>query len=834
MKLRLSTLGFLLLLVGSGTRAWAGGNPEPQVVPAVQKWVGGEGTITLGKNVVIQVDAKDQAALDSVAHLLQTDLATLSLGNASIEAAAAAGPGKIFLHLGAVDAKTPHAHEAYAMTITDGVDISAATPAGVFYGTRTVLQLLEQNRDGQLPRGTIIDYPNYARRMLMLDVGRKPFPLDVLKDYLRLLSWYKMNELHLHLSDEAFGGSYTGFRVECQTFPGLTSKDCFYTKAQLRELQDMAKTMGITITPEIDMPGHAQVFTNYWPDLRLKGHASYLDVTNPATITRLEKLLDEMIPVFDAPDFHIGTDEYSVGGTKEERDKLHEAFRQFINTMNAHIRSKGKNCRIWSGYDHMPGPTQIDPTVIIDMWETDDARHLIEQGHKVINSDQGRTYIVPGAKYYGVSNAGVYNGWEPWHVSGDMNKNPKADDPNLLGAKLHVWNDQGPTGYTMTEIADLAFPSIQAFSEKLWGRKGSAEYRAFQGRAALAAHVPGVTVFDRIAPASADGLVLKVDGEQTLGTVNTSIPLPFAAKDRQNLEYPWTLTMEVCKTAETGKRGVILSSDLAEICSDYSQSQQVKSKDANGKEVNSKVTHRGIGVVRAAGAPGADPASSYVAHDDSRVYGEALPLNKWTTLTIVGTRHRTSLYVNGVAAGEQGEQTLCPLALLGGKTGQSFVGKIRHLQVYDHALTPKDIGRAAGMDIPENLAAHCTATAFRSDTDHGFVPEQVVDEDDGTRWSSGPTGEPGWVAVDLGKEREFNSVRLNFEAAYARQVGIEVSENGTAWRPIAQAEGHAGMVAISFAPVRARHVRVSLKAPGTGWGYSLWDFQVLGSAAQNK
>ena len=250
------------------------------------------------------------------------------------------GSPEIFLTLSGSQAK--HGPEGYSLTIGDRVVISGNSPAGVFFGTRTLLQML--GHSSALPKGKAVDWPDYSHRMLMLDVGRKPFPLPVLKDYLRIMAWYKMNELHLHLSDEAFGGKYAGFRVQCDTFPGLASKDLFYTKREFRELQDQAHAYGITITPEIDMPGHSRVFTDYWPDLRLAHNSpSYLDVTNPQTIVRLKKLLDEMIPLFDAPDFHIGTDEYRVGGSVEEQTRLHEAFRGFINTMNAHIRATARH-----------------------------------------------------------------------------------------------------------------------------------------------------------------------------------------------------------------------------------------------------------------------------------------------------------------------------------------------------------------------------------------------------------------------------------------------------------------------------------------------------------
>jgi len=122
-----------------------------------------------------------------------------------------------------------------------------------------------------------------------------------------------------------------------------------------------------------------------------------------------------------------------------------------------------------------------------------------------------------------------------------------------------VWNDQGPAGYTLTEIADLAFPSIQVFAEKLWGTKGSAKLADFQARAALTAPVPDVTMLNRMPAPGPDGLVLYLPGEHTLADTAATIDLPLASAARADLEYPWTLSMEIRKTSETDKRGVILS-----------------------------------------------------------------------------------------------------------------------------------------------------------------------------------------------------------------------------------------------------------------------------------
>jgi hexosaminidase len=792
------------LLISLAMASSAFSQTVPQVVPAVQSWApAGTSTVQLNGKVV----SESPAFTEFTSRLLK-DLA--QIGNTGASDGVAISLKQVNLpKLG---------DEGYQIDISSPLTLSANSTRGLFYASRTLLQMLRAGNT--LPSGTIIDYPTSKGRMLMLDVGRKPFPIPVLQDYIRMMAWYKMNELHLHFSDEAFGGSYAAFRIESDVFPGLAAKDFSYTKKEIRELQDFAKDYGITITPEFDMPGHARCFTNYWPETMLKGFPNYVDVTNPKTIENLKKLLDEMIPLFDAPDIHIGTDEYRVG----DRPDLHEAFRQFINTMNAHIRSRGKNCRIWSGFEHMKGSTQIEPSVIIDMWETDDAKGQIAKGHKIINSNHGRTYIVPGCHYYGISCAGIYQGWEPWMVSGDNAKNPTKDDPNLLGGKLHVWADQGPTGYTHQEIADLTLPGIQAFAEKLWGTKGSPDYQAFTKRSAATLPIPAVSVLDRLPANHPNDIILDLPQEQTLADPNSVIPLPLADAPRADLEYPWTLTMEVCKTVDTGKRGVILSSDLAEICSDYSVENEVKTTSADGTEQKTKVKVNGVGTIRAAGARiGKDPLDTYKSRDVSNSCGKPLELNRWTTVTITGNARSSTIYIDGVKAGNPtNNQMICPLRWIGSTTGNSFVGKIRKLRVINRILSPKEIGRAAGLDIPDNLAEKCKVSATKSYP--SFQAVNITDGDPSTRWSSGD-GQEGIVTVDLGSVKSIDTIRIFWETAYAKEYELAVSSDGRTWKTVFTGEGTEGQSTAKFATVSTRHIRVTGLKAATGFGYSIWELE---------
>ncbi len=686
----------IFLLLSSNVYAISPDMGRTGITPSVQDWQPGTGTFALSADkAVIIVNDKDRESLATVASEFRDDLTPL--GFPIIETIGAAGPkpGAIFLRL----APTPleHGPESYTMDIGEAVVITGNSPAAVLYGTRSFLHM-QRATNGKIPCGTISDWPDYPCRELMLDVARKPWPLAVLRDYIRMMAWYKMNELHLHLSDCSFDPAYSAVRVQSDVFPGLSARDLCYSKADVRELVAFARGYGVTITPEFDMPGHAAPFVKYFPDCAVTNNADHLDVRNPKTLEVMKKFVDEMIPLFDAPDFHIGTDEYRLKfKDAAEREEVHAAFRRFINAMNAHIRSRGKNCRIWSNFEAMGGKeVKLDPSITVDMW---DPYNTEFDGHKVINSDQGVTYICPGAHYYGINPAGVYQNWDPSNQGPTVpTTTPKKGDPRLLGGALHVWGDLSPTGYTFTEIAWLTLPGIQAFSEKLWGTKGSPDYATFLKRADAVLPVPGVTVLDRLQvdyhPLKPD-VVLNVPQEIELSTTAEHIELPLAHAQRADLEYPWTLTMEVMKTKETNGRSVLLSSDLVEVCANYEYDETVKKKDADGKTIATKINHFGLGLIRCAGATHGlgSPAESHSVGGVSRSFDQKLALNQWVTLTVTGSPGASAIYLDGKKIGGSNNQMVCPLRYIGSLYGQSFVGKIRNLKVLNRLLSDDEIAQ---------------------------------------------------------------------------------------------------------------------------------------------
>ena len=635
---------------------------KPEIIPAPQKWQAAEGVLKL-KTVEVFLPDDTTGLLSKLVSEFTGELYAVG----KVEVTASADVSIIFQY--ADDKRL--GDEGYELVIGDDVKIKANRYAGLLYGTRSLLQMLLTSKDNNtLPKGTLTDHPEYGIRMLMLDVGRKFIPFDELKDYIRTMAWVKMNELHLHLNDNSFG-HYPGYRLPSEAYPELTSKDGSYTWEQIRELQDFGYVYGVTIIPEIDSPGHSLAFTNVRPDLASPYIGKkYLDILNPGSYRFMETILSEVVPHFDAKDFHIGTDEYRLYKIKDKelKEKLGEQFRLYIYYFNAFLRGKGKNCRIWSGYEHMPGNTEPDVSTIIDMWETSDAKNKAGAGYKFINSSHYYTYIVPGAPYYGVDDNFVYNEWTPEQFSNKKEQNLEKGCEALLGSGLHVWNDYGPTGYTTSEIARLSVPSMVTFSEKMWGTKGFENYKEFAPLRDKLLDIPLVSLLDR--DKENRQVVFKQKNIDLSGGKSYAVD---QTQGKDHVEYPWTLSMTVTRTGKGQDGEILLTSDLATVYADLEHEYKKKKE---------KISKRGIAVVRANMDKGKTPIDSY--KPDVLVFDYLIPENKTVKLKLVGDKKKTSLYVNGKLVGSYNIQTLCPVKTMGDKNGKSFNGVIKKIEIMNY------------------------------------------------------------------------------------------------------------------------------------------------------
>ena len=586
-------------------------NPCPQVIPALQQWKGGKGTLLLPSQGNIVIHPSDEKALSTTASILTNDLKDLFGWKYTIRIGK---PKAKDIYLSLTKAEEQLGEEGYVLTINHQVKLEAPTPKGVFWGTRTLLQMLHR-QEMQLTKGVATDWPEFPSRGFMLDVGRKFFTLDYLKQQIKVLSFYKMNEFQIHLNDNGFpqffennwNKTYAAFRLESERFPGLTSKDSSYTKEEFKELQHMASSYGVNIIPEVDIPAHSLAFAHYKPEIGSQEYGmDHLDLYKEETYQFVDSLLDEYLsgeePVFIGKDVHIGTDEYN----KKEA----EQYRYFTDKYLKYVASYGKTPRMWGGLKWLPGKTPVQAEgVTVNAWSFDwvDPEVSIQEGYKLINTCDTYLYIVPGAGYYRefLDHQWLYEKWTPWMMNSQQTL--PVGTPGVLGGMFAVWNDQCGNGISEQDVHYRSFPAIQVMAERMWkgDNQQSVPFSDFEALCKVMPEAPGVNLLARI---EEEKLLTETDKEITLnGKENIETKI-------QEVGYPYTVSFSICPNKEENISGTLFKGPHSMVYTNWENTGRIA------------FTRDGY----------AFTFGSYI-----------LPKGEWTDICIKGDWKGTSLYVNG-------------------------------------------------------------------------------------------------------------------------------------------------------------------------------------------
>lgn len=486
-------------ILSAGT-LWAEVNPKPFVIPELKEWVGAEGMTALSGRIVVK-----SAKLNAVAQALADDYKQM-FGKELVFAKGKAKAGDIVLNL-----KNDKAlgNEGYTLQIAQMINVTAATAQGAFWATRTLLQLTEQRTDGKLPCGVTTDVPEYKLRGFMIDCGRKFFTMDYLRNLTKVMAYYKMNTLQVHLNDNGFkqffdndwNKTQAAFRLECDTYPGLTAKDGSYTKQEFIDLQKLAEKNCVEIIPEIDVPAHSLAFTQYKPEIGSKDYGmDHLDLFNPETYKFVDGLFKEYLsgkePVFRGKRVHIGTDEYS----NAKKDVV-EKFREFTDHYIRFVESYGKQAVVWGALTHAKGDTPVkSENVLMNCWYNGYANpsDMKEQGYKLVSIPDGLVYLVPAAGYYYdyLNCEYLYNTWTPATIG---NQTFEENNPAIEGGMFAVWNDHVGNGISMKDVHHRVYPAMQTLAVKCWtGKKTQLPYAEFDKKRHTLSEAPGVNELGRL------------------------------------------------------------------------------------------------------------------------------------------------------------------------------------------------------------------------------------------------------------------------------------------------------------------------------------------------
>jgi hexosaminidase len=366
--------------------------------------------------------------------------------------------------------------EGYQLKMDENrITARANEPAGLFMGIQTLLQAVEPVEGDQtrwiVPSGSIRDYPEYGYRGAMLDVSRHFFGVDVVKRLIDQMSAYKLNTLHLHLSDDQ------GWRIEIKSWPKLTTiggstqvgggEGGYYTQEDYREIVQYAKDRFITIIPEIDMPGHTNAAYVAYPELNgtnkkaelytgMKVGFSTLNVRSQITYDFVDDVIRELSAITTGDYIHIGGDESHV--TK------YDDYVYFINRVRQIVKKYNKKMIGWDEIAH----ADIESGDVVQYWAKGENALLGKQkGAKVLMSPAKRAYL--DMQYDSTTHIGLHWAayieldhayeWEPSVLETGITKE------DILGLESPLWTE---TVVTTDDMDYLIFPRLIGHAEIGW------------------------------------------------------------------------------------------------------------------------------------------------------------------------------------------------------------------------------------------------------------------------------------------------------------------------------------------------------------------------------
>ncbi|HEX7107245.1 MAG TPA: beta-N-acetylhexosaminidase [Acidothermaceae bacterium] len=452
-------------------------------------------TLTAATRVVAGPGADVRAVADDLADLLRP--ATGFPLPVSTADAASSPSDSIVLAIGADD-ETLGA-EGYDLTIArSGVLISANTAAGLFHGVQTLRQLLPPTIEAthaspgpwRIVGGRVVDYPRFAYRGAMLDVTRHFFPVADVERYIDELALYKVNMLHLHLSDDQ------GWRIAIDSWPNLAAhggssevgsrtRGGYYTKAQYTAIVRYAQARYITVVPEIDTPGHTNAALSSYPELNCNGVApppytgervgfSSLCVNKPITYQFLDDVVTELAALTPGPYIHLGGD--------EAQSTTPSDYVTFVQKAQQIVSAHGKQLMGWAEISS----AKLAAGAVAEYWNFNDhglsEQAAVAQGVKVVAAPANHAYLdqkydnrtALGLNWAGYSSVENSYTWDP--LDGG-----RISESSLLGVEAPLWSE---TLRTMADIQYMAWPRMAGIAEIGWTPKSERSWPTYAPRLA--------------------------------------------------------------------------------------------------------------------------------------------------------------------------------------------------------------------------------------------------------------------------------------------------------------------------------------------------------------
>ncbi len=488
------------------------------IIPKPVSLQAGNGTIEWDSKVTIVATSTEQK---QIASLLQEFLKAKNISTVITEVATATDDQVILTTTD--DAAL--GDEGYKLSIgKDGVNIIARNGAGLFYGVQSFFQLYPQTEKIELPYVDITDQPRFVWRGLHLDVARHFFPIDFIKKYIDLMSHYKLNTFHWHLTEDQ------GWRIEIKKYPKLqevaafrketiigrassrtrnephqfdgTRHGGFYTQEEVKEVVAYAAQRYVTIVPEIEMPGHALAALAAYPHLGCTRGPYEVATTwgvfedvfcagKETTFEFLQDVLDEVVPLFPGKYIHIGGDECPKAMWEkcplcQKRMKVeklkdeHELQSYFIQRIEKYLNGKGKSIIGWD--EILEGGLAANAAVM--SWRGEEGGiAAAKQNHDVVMTPNDWLYLDYYQDTTSKSEPLAIGGFVPIERVYAYEPLPSGlnseQTKHILGTQANVWTEYMPTS---DHVEYMVYPRALALAEVAWSPKENRNYDDFLKR----------------------------------------------------------------------------------------------------------------------------------------------------------------------------------------------------------------------------------------------------------------------------------------------------------------------------------------------------------------
>lgn len=420
---------------------WLG---RPRLVPWPVEVVRGEGSLVVGHSVKLDLKGQPDAA-GSIAETFVSDLRAVGFREE--------GPSETAIEF-RIGADGSLGEESYELQVrSDGIGITGASDIGLFWGTRTALQLLADGPSAEVPCLRIRDWPLLGHRGALIDVARRFHSMDFHLRMVKTLASYKLNTYQIHFSDDQ------SFTLPSERFPDLPTEGRHYSPDEIRRLVEVADRYHVTIVPEIDVPGHSTALNKGIPETNCThadGPLGVVCLGSEQALQAVQDLFSEVMTMVPGAFWHLGADEVRYGRYEgcdaceaarkaSGSSDVRALYQTFINRMNRFIRENGRQMFVWEGFQPGAEPV-IDKDIVVFPFDVKHPGRMptdyLDAGYRLINTSWTPLYVAD--RIY-MTTPEIIARWNPYMFGAGRSPQPfaywhkLAPTPDIIGAQVCSW-----------------------------------------------------------------------------------------------------------------------------------------------------------------------------------------------------------------------------------------------------------------------------------------------------------------------------------------------------------------------------------------------------------